>query len=156
MRGLAPHLSPSMGNSWQRVCHRWPVLENFLSWIHWGAMGVCYDLHKCGIWWGMVRPLWGWPGQLHKWVLGQSEGSELNDCIGSLVSTSFIKWVPMFWLNGQDVLAHDVLESKFISRLGDCSSGPQQLIYVCTWNWLNESRYSGPINCCNVCLFSIP
>src|SRR5258708_33423765 len=29
-------------------------------------------------------------------------------------------------------LVHDVLELKFISRLGDCSTGPQCLIYICT------------------------
>ena len=27
-----------------------------------------------------------------------------------------------------------------ISRLGDCSPGPQWLIYVCTWNWLHEAK----------------
>ncbi len=41
----------------------------------------------------------------HEW----GEGSELNDCAGSPVSTSFIEWV-LVQLKGQD-RAHEILRS---------------------------------------------
>ncbi len=74
----------------------------------------------------------------HLWA-PYGKGSELNDCIGSPVSTSFIEWMPppAEWVGYRCVR---LVESKFISRLGDCSSGPQQLMYVCTWEWLIESK----------------
>ncbi len=77
----------------------------------------------------------------------------------------------LYWLTGFHLLwqvgaysgqmgrsmAHEVLESKFISRLGDCSSGPQWLIYICTWNWLNESSYTiEEVNKCGTCAVSMP
>ena len=46
----------------------------------------------------------------------------------------------LFQPNGQDTDAWDLLSWSFISRLGNCSSGPQRLIYICTWEWLIESK----------------
>ena len=93
---------------------------------------------------------------VHVWVLEQGKGSGLNVCIGSLVSTSFVKHVLMLakWAGHW---VHEVLESKFISRLGDCSSDPQWLIYICTWNWLGESKYTvDGMNKCSACAVSMP
>ncbi len=56
--------------------------------------------------------------------------------VGSLLSTSFIiqtlvsSWIWWDWCMRSE-------GSKIISRLGDCLSDPQWLIYVCTWNRLN-------------------
>src|SRR5258708_9268607 len=54
---------------------------------------LCYDLHKWEWKWDMAEPHWGTTGSVVCMSAGAGEGSELNDCIGSLVSTSFVKWV---------------------------------------------------------------
>ncbi len=68
---------------------------------------------------------------------------------GASSTTALAHWFPppsssgcLLRPNGQDTGTWDLVESKFISRLGDCSSGPQWLIYVCTWEWLIESKWS--------------
>ncbi len=66
---------------------------------------------------------------------------------GASSMTALAHWFPppsssgcLLWPNGQDTGMQDWLSRSFISRLGDCSSGPQRLIYVCTWKWLIESK----------------
>ncbi len=105
-----------------------------------------------GKWEGDVKLLL-WPAQAgHKWwcsgpLNGQVSGAyEHMDGAKGVSSTTMLahrfpppllKREPFLadWVGHRQVW---VCQSMFISRLGDCASGPQQLIYICTWNWLNE------------------
>src|SRR5258708_6018988 len=55
---------------------------------------------------------------LGAWCGDGGEGSELNDCVGSPVSTSFVEWMPPPAERAGYRCAR-LVESKFISRLGE-------------------------------------
>src|SRR5258708_38454623 len=95
------------------------------------AMKVCYDLCKCGMIRDTADPLGtSWVSSMYNRRDG-GEGNELNDCVGSLVCTSFVKWTPppAEWAGYRHAR---LVESKFISRLGELFFRPPAT-YICMY-----------------------
>src|SRR5260370_24058597 len=115
---IAEHLQPPQpGPVMVDDQEEYEVEEILDSRFRWGKLWYCYNLRKHGMIRDTADPLGtSRVSSVYERQDG-GEGSKLNKCVGSPVSTSFVKWMPppAEWAGYRHAR---LCELKFISRLG--------------------------------------